>query len=153
MRRVLIPNGSKFFVAGSFTSLRKYKIYLLVAVTPEIDSWQVFCPESANFLGMKIEDFFKRFPSLGTYLQMRRLEKKRLFTRKEIERLLGKKNIHLFPFIPEMTLYVHDEWVLLRRIGWVETRAWIAKLMRVYEALDKRLSGRRQSLYASKKVT
>ena len=151
---MLIPKGSKFFVAGSFTSLRKYKIHLLVAVTPEIDSWQVFCPESANFLGMKVEDFFKRFPSLGTYLQMKKLEeKKKVFNRKEIERLLGRRNTHLFFLIPDQTLYVCDKWVLLMKIGWCESRYRIAKLMRVYETLDKRLSGRRQSLYASKKVT
>jgi len=143
MRRVLIPKGSKVFVAGSFTSLRKYKIYLLVTVAPEIDSWQVYCPESINFLAMRLEDFFKRFPSLGTYIQMKRLEKKRVFRRREIEELLGRKYSALTPFVPERTLAIYGEWILLLRIGWVETRGWIAKLMRVYEALDKRLKKRR----------
>jgi len=143
MKGVLIPKGSKVFVAGTFTSLRKYKIYLLVTVAPEIDSYQIYCPESLNFLAMKLEDFFKRFPSLGTYIQMKRLQKKRVFRRREIEKLLGRKYSSLTPFIPERTLSVHGEWVLLMKIGWVETRGWIARLMRIYEVLDEKLRKRR----------
>ena len=140
---MLIPKGSKIFEVGSFVSLGKYKLYLLIIVTPEINSWQVYCSESANYLGMKIEDFFKKFPSLGTYLQMKKLEKKTMFTRREIEKLLGKKNTELFLYIPSRTLFLYDKWVLFMRFGWIESRTWIAKLMRVYEALEQRLKKRR----------
>ena len=139
---MLVSKNAKIIELGKFRTLKKYTIHVLLTIETEISPWEVYCGSAETYLAMKKKDFFKFFPSLGTWIQMLKLKGRKYIYDEEIVRMAGRGLGDAIAYIPARTLAPYRKWVLLAPIAYSESRSWIAKMMQSFELIESKLKGK-----------